>query len=97
MNHDEARRVAQLSAPGDPVQQAIIEAALSEVGEGVVTVREVPDGDPPWQAFRNGKPLSFAGMFIYGGPTRELALEEARRIAGKWDWPVDDRMEVSDA
>jgi hypothetical protein len=95
MNHDKARELAQLSAPGDLVQQAITEAALREVGEGVVTVREVPDGDPPWQAFRYDEPLSFAGLFIYGGPTRELALEEARRIASKWDWTVDDQSEAA--
>jgi hypothetical protein len=56
---------------------------------GVVTVKQVPGGDPEWQAFRNGNPISFAGLYTYGGDTREEAIEAAARIASKWDWPTD--------
>jgi hypothetical protein len=90
MDAREARELARIAEPNDPVQRAITEAALREVGEGVVTVREVPGGKPPWQAFRDGRPISFAGMFIYGGETREEAVAAARRISGKWDWPFEE-------
>jgi hypothetical protein len=89
MKPEEAARIAADIEPDDPEQRAITEAALREVGEGVVTLRRVEGGDPPWQAFRNGSPISFAGLFIYGGETREEAEEAARRIASKWDWPCD--------
>ena len=89
MDPAEAKRIAELSSPHDAAQAAITEAALREVGEGVVTVREVEGGDPRWQAFRHGQPISFAGVFIYGGETREEALTAAHRIASKWDWPVE--------
>jgi hypothetical protein len=94
MDREEARRIAANCAPGDPEQQRITEEALLEVGHGVVTVREVPEAlgsssEPRWQAFRHGHPISFGGLFIYGGASREEAIESAVRIASKWDWPTD--------
>lgn len=89
MTREEAHTVAVASAPNDPVQQQITEDALMEASHGVVTVREIPGGDPPWQAYRYSKPVSFAGAFIYGGETREEAVQAAARIASKWDWPTD--------
>lgn len=90
MQADEARALATKIEPHDEAQRAITEATLREVGEGVVTVQraEPEQPDPAWQVFRNGAPLSFAGLFIYGGATRDEAVEEARRVASKWDWTV---------
>jgi hypothetical protein len=95
LTREEAHTVAVASSPGDPVQQQITEGALLEAGHGVVTVRLVEGADPPWQAFRYGKALSFAGILIYGGDTREEAVREAGRIASKWDWPTDFSEEAS--
>lgn len=90
MDADEASELAAQIEPDDEVQRALTEMALRESGpEYVVTVRHVEGGDPPWQAFRLGKPISFAGLFIYGGQTRDEAIEAAQRIASKWDWTVD--------
>jgi hypothetical protein len=89
MKPEAAERAAEIE-PHDAEQRAITEAALRESGpEYVVTVQHVDGGDPPWQAFRCGHPISFAGLFIYGGQTRDEAVEAARRIASKWDWTVD--------
>lgn len=90
MDRPEAKRIAKLSAPSDPAQQRITEAALREVGAHTISVREVPGGEPPWQAYdvKSGNALSFSGLFIYGGENRAEALGDARRIASKWDWEV---------
>ena len=90
MDPAEARHIAVRSAPNDPVQREITYRTLLEVGEHVLSVREVPDGDPPWQVYdvASGNAMSFTHLFIYGGETRDDALEEARRLAGKWDWNV---------
>lgn len=91
MNAEQARELAAKSSPHDPVQAAITEAALLASGpDKVVGVREVPDGDPRWQGYSvaTDAPITFAGLFIYGGDTYEEALEDVRRIASKWDWTV---------
>lgn len=91
MNRSEARRIAALSSPDDPIQAAITERALIDSGpEHVVSVREVSGGDPVWQAYNvaSGNAISFAGLYIYGGATREEAIEATERIASKWGWTV---------
>lgn len=99
MNVEEARAIARKSSPHDPVQAAITEQALLAAGpEHVVSIREVPGGDPIWQGYNvaSGNAITFAGLFTYGGDTREEALEAVRRIASKWGWTVVEP-EVPDA
>lgn len=74
----------------DPVQNAITDAAMAQVGARELAVRHVEDGDPPWQAYftDTGEACTFAGIYTYGGETREEALEDTRRIASKWDWAI---------
>jgi hypothetical protein len=63
MDAKDARSRALQIEPHDAAQRAITEAALREVGEGVVTVREVPIEERPfllridggWQRDENGK------------------------------------------
>jgi hypothetical protein len=101
MRKDEADKLARKVSPGDPVQQAITSAALQQAGEKKVTVRpklardrevlmeEAWEGCPPWVVVTtdNDIPLTFAGLTVYGGSTREAAIVEAERIGSKWDWP----------
>lgn len=56
--------------------------------EHVISVREVPGGDPRWQAYNvaTGNAITFCGLYTYGGDTLEEACSDAERIASKWDW-----------
>lgn len=85
-----AERAARIE-PHDLEQRAILEATMREGGqEHIVRVAHFEGAKPPWQVLKDGQPLSFAGVFIYGGQTRSIALSEARRLAEKWDWTVDE-------
>ena len=89
MEREEARRIARKASPHDPVQAAITEQALMDSGpEHVISVREVPGGDPRWQAYNvaTGNAITFCGLYTYGGDTLEEACSDAERIASKWDW-----------
>jgi len=90
MDAEEARRIAKLSAPDDPAQQAITEQALRQAGERELTIVHVTLGAPPWQVVfvDDGAAVTYAGMFTYGGESYDEALRSARRIASKWDWRV---------
>lgn len=83
----------------DPVQNAITKAAMAEVGKHTLKVvprdpeqlEDWPDLDP-WVVVNaaTGTLCTFGGIPIYGGDTREEALEDARRLASKWDWKVEE-------
>lgn len=91
MDADEARETAARIEPDDPAQRAIIEATLRASGpEHVLRVAHFDGGQPPWQVLKDGNPLTFAGVFTYGGQTRSIALAEAVRVASKRDWRVEE-------
>lgn len=89
----------------DPLQNAITAAAMREVGAHTLKVRPTRPGDMSasttgprqiedmWVAVfvESDRPvLMYGGYVHYGGETRDEALEQARRIASKWDWEVVD-------
>jgi hypothetical protein len=89
----EKDRMADLSAGGDPRQRAITRAALNEVGGKVLVIEHRPgefDGKPWLVVDKNSREvLMFGGIAPYGGADREEAIEDAERIASKWDWAVE--------
>ncbi len=89
----EKDRMADLSAGGDFRQRSITRAALDEVGGKVLIIEHRPgefDGMPWLVVDKDSREvLTFAGIAPYGGQTREEAIEDAERIASKWDWAVE--------
>lgn len=93
---DEAREeLARVAACGDPAQEAVNKEMLKGVGS-VLTVQERkpedPEKVPPWIVVNltNGNYVTFMGIGVEGGDTREEAFARAERIGYKNDMGVVD-------